>query len=78
MHDNALFAISMCRALGMESNEIAGGLTTFRKVDGRMQEFLINRNIWKLNLVKNPAAANLTLSEFLRTNEKKTTDFLFK
>ena len=68
---NALFAISMCRALGMESNEIAGGLTTFRKVDGRMQEFLINRNIWKLNLVKNPAAANLTLSEFLRTNEKK-------
>ena len=46
-------------------------LTTFRKVDGRTQEVLINRNIGKLNLFKNPSAANLTLSEFLRTNEKK-------
>lgn len=67
---NAIFAITVCQALGMALNQISNGLTTYQKADGRMQEFLINQNVWRLNLVKNPAGANLTLSEFLRTTER--------
>ncbi|MCM2534586.1 MurT ligase domain-containing protein [Neobacillus pocheonensis] len=68
---NALFAISACKALGMESKAILNGLSSYQKSDGRMQEFFINKDTWRLNLVKNPAGGNLTLSEFVQTNEKK-------
>jgi lipid II isoglutaminyl synthase (glutamine-hydrolysing) len=68
---NALFAISACQALGIESYAIRNGLTSYQKADGRMQEFFIDNDTWRLNLVKNPAGGNLTLSEFLQTNEKK-------
>lgn len=68
---NILFAISACHALGMDLKEIKKGLTTYQKTDGRMQEFVFGKEIWKLNLVKNPTGGNVTLSEFLQSNEKK-------
>ncbi|MDQ0201605.1 MurT ligase domain-containing protein [Neobacillus ginsengisoli] len=68
---NALFAISACQALGMPLKEIKKGMTTYQKTDGRMQEFVIGKERWKLNLVKNPTGGNVTLSEFLQSNEKK-------
>jgi hypothetical protein len=36
-----------------------------------MQVFFFNGIKWRLNLVKNPAGGNVTLSEFLHTNEWK-------
>jgi UDP-N-acetylmuramyl tripeptide synthase len=68
---NALLAIGACQALGEEYEEIQRGLTSFEKADGRMQDFYIGENTWRLNLVKNPAGANVTLSEFFLSNEKK-------
>jgi UDP-N-acetylmuramyl tripeptide synthase len=68
---NALFAISVCQALGMESKAIRKGFMSYQKTDGRMQEFSIGNETWKLNLVKNPAGGNVTLSEFFQSKEKK-------
>ncbi|MCM2532577.1 MurT ligase domain-containing protein [Neobacillus pocheonensis] len=68
---NALFSISACKALGMETETILNGLISYQKADGRMQEFFINKDTWMLNLVKNPDGGNLTLSEFVKTNEEK-------
>ncbi|MED1205435.1 MurT ligase domain-containing protein [Heyndrickxia acidicola] len=68
---NAVLAISICKELGLNTNQIRQGLLSFQKTDGRMQDFLIGEEVWKLNLVKNPAGANVTLSEFLQTDEKK-------
>jgi UDP-N-acetylmuramyl tripeptide synthase len=72
---NALLAITMCRTLGIESKYIQDGLVSYHKGNGRMQEFSINGVKWKLNLVKNPAGANVTLSEYMQTPEKK--QFIF-
>jgi UDP-N-acetylmuramyl tripeptide synthase len=68
---NALFAISVCQALGMAPKDIRTGLFTSQKADGRMQEFVIGEEVWRLNLVKNPAGANVTLSEFFQTKQAK-------
>ena len=68
---NVLFAISICKTLGVESNVIRTGLLTYQLLAGRMQEFIIDHVSWKLNLVKNPAGGNLTLAEFMRTKEEK-------
>jgi UDP-N-acetylmuramyl tripeptide synthase len=68
---NALFAITICRTLGIDSKDIQDGLISYHRGNGRMQEFTVNDVQWKLNLVKNPAGANVTLSEFLHTPEKK-------
>ncbi|WML53650.1 MurT ligase domain-containing protein [Neobacillus sp. PS3-12] len=72
---NALLAITMCRTLGIDSKYIQDGLVSYHKGNGRMQEFSINGVKWKLNLVKNPAGANVTLSEYMLTKEKK--QFIF-
>jgi hypothetical protein len=44
---------------------------TYQNANGRMQEFVIGKEIWKLNLVKNPAGGNVTLSEYFQQHEKK-------
>jgi UDP-N-acetylmuramyl tripeptide synthase len=72
---NALLAITMCKILGIGTKFMQEGLISFNKENGRMQEFLINNTNWKLNLVKNPAGANVTLSEFLQSGERK--QFIF-
>jgi hypothetical protein len=36
-----------------------------------MQEFSIENKAWKLNLVKNPAGGNVTLSEYVQSAERK-------
>jgi UDP-N-acetylmuramyl tripeptide synthase len=68
---NAVIAICACRELGLKTSEIRKGLMSYQKTDGRMQDFHIDGNIWKLNLVKNPAGGNVTLSEFLQSKEEK-------
>ncbi len=68
---SALLAICACQEMGMNSKEIRKGLMSYHKTAGRMQEFSISEKTWKVNLVKNPAGGNVTLSEFLQTNEKK-------
>ncbi|NRD77707.1 DUF1727 domain-containing protein [Bacillus sp. BRMEA1] len=68
---NALFAISACQLLGLAPKEIRTGLVTSQKAEGRMQEFIIGRDVWRLNLVKNPAGANVTLSEFFQRKQRK-------
>jgi UDP-N-acetylmuramyl tripeptide synthase len=72
---NALLAITLCRTLGIDSKYIQEGLVSYQKGNGRMQEFSIHGVKWKLNLVKNPAGANVTLSEYMQTIEKK--QFIF-
>ncbi|MCM2533268.1 MurT ligase domain-containing protein [Neobacillus pocheonensis] len=68
---NALLAICACQEMGMNTKEIREGLMSYHKTDGRMQEFFIGEDTWKLNLVKNPAGGNVTLSEYLQTDENK-------
>jgi lipid II isoglutaminyl synthase (glutamine-hydrolysing) len=68
---NALLAICACQEMGMNIQEIREGLMSYHKTNGRMQDFSIGEDTWKLNLVKNPAGGNVTLSEYLQTNEKK-------
>jgi lipid II isoglutaminyl synthase (glutamine-hydrolysing) len=68
---NALLAITVCRTLGIDSKHIQTGLMSYHKSNGRMQEFSFNGIMWKLNLVKNPAGGNVTLSEFMNTIERK-------
>ncbi|WP_084360983.1 Mur ligase family protein [Neobacillus fumarioli] len=68
---NVLFAISLCKELEMTSSEIRKCLVKSQRADGRMQEFMINGEMWRLNLVKNPAGANVTLSEFFQSKQKK-------
>lgn len=68
---NALFAIYMCKLLGMEQTEIQAGLMSYYQADGRMQEFTVGKQPWKLNLVKNPAGGNVTLFEYLQSSVEK-------
>ncbi|MCQ6277657.1 MurT ligase domain-containing protein [Bacillus sp. EB600] len=68
---NALLAMTVCRTLGINESHIQAGLISYHQSNGRMQEFLLNGLKWKLNLVKNPAGGNVTLSEFIRTNDSK-------
>jgi UDP-N-acetylmuramyl tripeptide synthase len=72
---NALFAISICKLLGMDRKDIQKGLTSYTKASGRMQAFRVGPNAWKLNLVKNPAGGNVTLFEYFQSQEKK--QFMF-
>lgn len=64
---NALLAISACRVLGLDTETIKAGLKSYKRDNGRMQEYVIGEAVWKLNLVKNPIGGNVTLSEFLHT-----------
>jgi lipid II isoglutaminyl synthase (glutamine-hydrolysing) len=68
---NVLLAICMCKVMGLNSKEIRSGLISYQKTVGRMQEFTISGATWRLNLVKNPAGGNVTLSEYFQTDEKK-------
>lgn len=68
---NALFAVQSCFLLGLKSLDLKKGLLTYHNPKGRMQEFLLNGKPWLVNLVKNPAGGNVTLSDFFHDNEKK-------
>jgi UDP-N-acetylmuramyl tripeptide synthase len=68
---NALLAISACRVLGVSTKDIKEGLMAYDDAKGRMQEFTIGDATWKLNLVKNPAGGNVTLSEYLQSEGRK-------
>lgn len=68
---NILLAITVCRVTGIDIKSIQKGLLSYQKGNGRMQEFWVNSTRWKLNLVKNPAGANVTLSEYLQSTERK-------
>jgi UDP-N-acetylmuramyl tripeptide synthase len=68
---NALLAISMCQLLGMTPQDIQKGFMSYHKAFGRMQDFTVGTQTWKLNLVKNPAGANVTLFEYFQSEAKK-------
>ena len=68
---NALLAICACQALGISTKDIKEGLISYYDASGRMQEFSIGDATWKLNLVKNPAGGNVTLSEYFQSKERK-------
>ncbi|MDP4084896.1 MAG: MurT ligase domain-containing protein [Bacillota bacterium] len=68
---NVLFAIQACQALDVKPDVLRKGLMTYQNSKGRMQEFLVNGKVWRLNLVKNPAGGNVTLSEYFEGDETK-------
>ncbi len=55
---NALAAASLCLALGVPHDEIAGGLGRFSAAFGRFERIEIRRRELLLLLIKNPAGAN--------------------
>jgi UDP-N-acetylmuramyl tripeptide synthase len=60
---NALAAASLCRALGVDPEEIAAGLARARPAFGRFERIELDGRTLLLLLIKNPAGAN----EALRT-----------
>jgi UDP-N-acetylmuramyl tripeptide synthase len=68
---NAMLALCVCRELGISAKDVNEGLVSYHKADGRMQEFSIRNKTWRLNLVKNPVGGNVTLSEYMQSEERK-------
>jgi UDP-N-acetylmuramyl tripeptide synthase len=63
---NALFAASLCLALGVHLDEVVAGLERFSAAFGRFERFVVGGRTVLLLLIKNPAGAN----EVLRTLEE--------
>lgn len=74
---NALAALSVADTFGIQQDAIKEGLKRYKPDNGRMQRFNIDEHIRLMNLVKNPAGVNSTLSEVLsKPNEKQIVLFL--
>lgn len=74
---NALAAVAGAKVFGLSDESIQKGITQYHSENGRMQ-LLRHRNYQQIiNLVKNPAGVNITLSEVLQSpNPKRVVFFL--
>ena len=68
---NALAALAAAREFGIDEESIKRGLNAYVSENGRMQSFNINGKSQMLNLVKNPAGVNLTISEVLYAKKEQ-------
>lgn len=68
---NALAAISVCLESGLTPEQIQSALNTFSVENGRMEWFDNNGKQVVLNLAKNPAGVNVSLSESNYNDERK-------
>ncbi|MGF9890769.1 Mur ligase family protein [Priestia megaterium] len=68
---NALAAISVCLESGLTYEQIQKALDTFSVENGRMEWFENKGKQVVLNLAKNPAGVNVSLSESNYNNERK-------
>lgn len=68
---NALAAISVCLEFGLTVKQVQAALETFSVENGRMERFENEHNHIVLNLAKNPAGVNVSLSESNYNNERK-------
>lgn len=74
---NALAALTVARMFAIEEPAIHTGLASYQSSNGRMQSFSINGTTHVMNLAKNPAGLNVTLSEALYgEGEKQIVMFL--
>lgn len=72
---NMLTAIKTGEFLGFSYEQIHKGLSEYHSSNGRMQQFLIAKNIYHLNLAKNPQGMNCTI-DYCRQN-KNITQYVF-
>ncbi|MFE8095198.1 MurT ligase domain-containing protein [Bacillus toyonensis] len=72
---NMLTAIKTGEFLGFSYEQIHNGLNEYHSSNGRMQQFLIAKNIYHLNLAKNPQGMNCTI-DYCRQN-KNITQYVF-
>lgn len=68
---NALAAISVCLEVGLSTEQIQMALNTFSVGNGRMERFEDKDKQIVLNLAKNPAGVNVSLSESQYTDRQK-------
>ncbi|PLR77414.1 DUF1727 domain-containing protein [Bacillus sp. V3-13] len=68
---NALAAISVCIESGLSSEQIQNAISTFHVKNGRMECFDNKDKRVVLNLAKNPAGVNVSLSVSNINNERK-------
>ncbi|MGN5650661.1 MurT ligase domain-containing protein [Bacillus sp. Brlt_9] len=68
---NALAAISVCLEFGLTPEQIQNALNTFNVENGRMESFENSDSNVILNLAKNPAGVNVSLSESNYNNERR-------
>lgn len=73
---NALAAYSVCRELGFTKEQIAKGFSTLKIENGRMEMFPFADKKIILNLAKNPAGINVSLSEANYLNSDKQFVFM--
>lgn len=64
---NALAAVTAAKEMGISDSVIQEGLTMYTSDNGRMQLFSHQGYAHVVNLVKNPAGVNITLSEVLQS-----------
>lgn len=67
---NALAAIAGAKVLGLSDKSIQAGLDSYRSENGRMQLLKHQGYNQIINLVKNPAGVNITLSEVLQSSNR--------
>lgn len=72
---NMLTAIKTGEFLGFSYEQIHKGLREYHPSNGRMQQFLIAKNIYHLNLAKNPQGMNCTIDYCIQN--KKITQYVF-
>lgn len=68
---NALAAIAGAKVMGANNSSIQKGLSQYQSENGRMQLVNHQNHRQMINLVKNPAGVNITLSEVLQSKETK-------
>ncbi|MCI2948551.1 lipid II isoglutaminyl synthase (glutamine-hydrolyzing) [Staphylococcus caledonicus] len=68
---NALAAYSVLRELGLNDDAIRKGFETYTSDNGRMQYFKMNQKEAMINLAKNPAGMNASLSVGEQLDDKK-------
>ncbi|MGE7885699.1 MurT ligase domain-containing protein [Bacillus sp. NPDC094077] len=72
---NMLTAIKTGGFLGFSYEQIHKGLKEYHPSNGRMQQFLIAKNIYHLNLAKNPQGMNCTIDYCIQN--KNITQYVF-
>ncbi|RIL72559.1 Mur ligase family protein [Staphylococcus devriesei] len=68
---NALAAYSVLKELGLNDDAIRKGFETYTSDNGRMQYFKMNQKEAMINLAKNPAGMNASLSVGEQLDDKK-------
>lgn len=68
---NVLAAISVCLEFGLKHEQITQALNKFHLANGRMEGFSLEGHRAILNLAKNPAGVNVSLSESKYSDNKR-------